>query len=100
MTRSTTSSSCPATACPQPTTALPGPRPLRRGTTSAASTWLHSPHHPCSPSSSLSCRLSPNKLTVPAEPLIRPRVQHTHGRQEPVDQSSHPLPRQPVSLTA
>jgi hypothetical protein len=27
-------------------------------------------------------------------------VQHTHGRQKPVDQSSHPFPRQPVSLTA
>ena len=27
-------------------------------------------------------------------------MQHTHGRQEPVDQSSHPFPRQPVSLTA
>src|SRR3954464_12350720 len=32
--------------------------------------------------------------------MIRPRVQHTHGRQKPGDQSSHPFPRQPVSLTA
>src|SRR6185312_10057883 len=32
---------------------------------SAASRWLHSPHHPCSPSSSPSSRLAPKKLTVP-----------------------------------
>src|SRR3954452_189356 len=42
-TRSTTSSSCPATKCLQPTTAPSGPAPSRRGTTSAASSKPHSP---------------------------------------------------------
>src|SRR5436853_2703029 len=35
-----------------------------------------------------------------AEPLIRPRVQHARRRQEPVNELSHPFPRQPVPLTA
>src|SRR5438132_5603086 len=31
---------------------------------------------------------------------IRPRVQHARGRQEPVNEPTHPFPRQPVPLTA
>src|SRR4051794_3922143 len=64
-TRSTTSSSCPATTCLQPTTVPSGPAPSRRGTTSAASSKPHNPHLPCSPSSSPSSQLPPNNLTVP-----------------------------------
>jgi hypothetical protein len=48
-----------------PATDYRAERPSRRGTTSAASSWPHSPQHPCSPLSSPNPRLPPNNLTMP-----------------------------------
>src|SRR5205807_295660 len=109
-----------AVCAPAPVTHFPGPAP---GACFAGSHSLRPPHlapptpqpvaRLCSSASqlllrSLTSHVRSSSATAPrlpdagqsGAPLIRPRVQHARGRQEPVNELSHPFPRQPVPLTA